>query len=443
MQLPKPIATSSLGEIWKLVPDADEPTSSTPPPKNDLWPVMDDAAYHGLAGDFVKTVQPHTESDPAGLLLQFITTFGNLVGHCPYYLVEGDRHHTNLYDLLVGNTSRGRKGTGFGRVRALCQDAYENWFCGRTASGLSSGEGLISNVRDERMGWNAKDKREEVIDPGVKDKRLLVTEPEFAGALSVMDRHGNNLSPVIRNAWDGLILQTMVKNSPLKATGAHISIIGHITKDELRARLTRTDMANGFANRFLFCLVKRSKLLPHGGHPDDASIRTLADRFAKAVEFAKTVGRVTMTDGAAAAWATAYAELSADRPGLLGAVTARAEAQVIRLALNFALLDQNDRIDTAHLGAAMAVWAFCDESAHFIFSDAIGDPVADNILAALRRSPAGMTRTSINDLFGGHRMSDQINAALATLLRLGRARFETKQTAGRPVETWFTVGEPK
>jgi hypothetical protein len=50
----------------------------------------------------------------------------------------------------------------------------------------------------------------------------------------------------------------MVKNSPLKATGAHISIIGHITKDELRARLTRTDMANGLANRFLFCLVKRS-----------------------------------------------------------------------------------------------------------------------------------------------------------------------------------------
>ena len=84
-------------------------------------------------------------------------------------------------------------------------------------------------------------------------------------------------------------------------------------------------------------------------------MRELADRFAKAVEFAKTVGRVTMTDEAAAAWESAYPQLSADRPGLLGAVTARAEAQVIRLALIFALLDQRDTIDTVHLGAAMAV----------------------------------------------------------------------------------------
>ena len=99
------------------------------------------------------------------------------------------------------------------------------------------------------MKWNAKEKCEEIIDQGVKDKRLLVTEAEFAGTLSVMERSGNNLSPNIRHAWDGLLLQTMTK-TPLKATGAHISVVAHITKDELRARLTRTDMCNGFANRF-------------------------------------------------------------------------------------------------------------------------------------------------------------------------------------------------
>src|SRR3974377_1478152 len=81
------------------------------------WPVMGDAAYHGLAGDFVRTMQPHTEADPAGLLIQFLTTFGNIVGHCPYYLVEGDKHHTNLFNLLIGFTSKSRKGTSAGRVR--------------------------------------------------------------------------------------------------------------------------------------------------------------------------------------------------------------------------------------------------------------------------------------------------------------------------------------
>ena len=89
----------------------------------------------------------------------------------------------------------------------------------------------------------------------------------------------------------------------------------------------------------------------------------LAARFAEAVEFAQKVGRVRMTDAAAKVWAEAYAELSADRPGLLGAVTARAEAQVIRLSLIFALLDSKDQIDTVHLEAAMAVWAYCDQSA--------------------------------------------------------------------------------
>jgi hypothetical protein len=68
-----------------------------------------------------------------------------------------------------------------------------------------------------------------------------------------------------RKAWDGGILSTMTRSSSLRATGAHISIVGHITVEELRARLTRTDTANGFANRFLFALVKRSKVLPFGG----------------------------------------------------------------------------------------------------------------------------------------------------------------------------------
>ena len=42
----------------------------------------------------------------------------------------------------------------------------------------------------------------------------------------------------------------------------------------------------------------------------------------------------------------------------------------------------------------MAVWAYCDQSAHLIFGDSLGDPVADDILIALRRNGGGMTRTA-------------------------------------------------
>src|SRR5262249_45617354 len=235
----------------------------------------------------------------------------------------------------------------------------------------------------------------------------MIAEPEFAGALAAMERPGNNLSPVIRNAWDGHRLQTLTKNSPLKADGAHISILAHITETEVRARLTRTNMANGFANRFLFFCVRRSKLLAHGGNLDEAKLKELGERTRNAVEAARKCVRVTMTEAAAKAWEAAYPELSADRPGLLGAVVGRAETQVIRLALVYALLDAMHQIDVVHLDAAMAVWAYCEESATRIFGDSLGDPVADEILLALRRS-GSMTRTDIHNLFGRNRPADQI-----------------------------------
>jgi hypothetical protein len=405
------------------------------------WPVLDDAALYGLAGDVVNNLNPHTEADPVGILVQFLTAFGNLIGSNAYYQVESDRHHANLFSVHVGASAKGRKGTAGGRVRAVTRLADETWSDERTASGLSSGEGLINAVRDKVEKFDAKAQQFETVDPGVSDKRLMITEPEFAGALSAMERHGNTLSPVIRNAWDGQKLQTLTKASPLKATGSHISIIAHITEEEARARLTRTEMANGFANRFLFCCVKRSKLLPHGGALPEAELVDLAQRVKAAADFARQVGRVGMTAEAAEAWAAAYSELSAERLGLVGAIVARAEAQVIRLALIFALLDRTDTIEPQHLEAAMAVWAYCEASALRIFGNSLGDPVADDILRALRQGgSAGMTRTEIYNLFGRHRTSEQIGAGLQLLRTKGHARPVTKETGGRPSEAWVAVG---
>ena len=83
------------------------------------WPVLEEKALVGLAGDFVETVGPHSEADPAALLMQLLAWFGNAVGSSPFYQVEGDRHHCNLYVVVVGDTSRSRKGTSEGQVRRL------------------------------------------------------------------------------------------------------------------------------------------------------------------------------------------------------------------------------------------------------------------------------------------------------------------------------------
>ena len=311
---------------------------------DDLWPTIEPEAFHGLAGDVVKTITPHTEADPVAILIQLLACFGNMVGRNPHYKVEADFHRTNINAVLVGDSSKGRKGTAASRVLLVVKPADEQWANGRLKSGLSSGEGLIYEVRDEAKIWNAETEKHETADSGAADKRLLILESEFANALAVMERPGNTLSPVIRNAWDGHTLSTLTKNSPLKATNAHISIVGHITTAELRSRLNRTDLANGFANRFLFLCVRRSKLLPHGGNLSDEEIGALAERVGAAVEYAQTIARVMMTKEACGAWEAAYTDLSEDRHGLLGAITARAEAQVIRLALLYSLLDRKQEM---------------------------------------------------------------------------------------------------
>jgi hypothetical protein len=315
------------------------------------WPIMPDAAYHGLAGDVVRAILPHSEADPAAILIQILASAGNAIGRGPYYQVEGDRHGPNIFAILVGETAKGRKGVSAGRVRQVMQGADQQWTQERVHSGLSSGEGVIWAVRDpikemQRHGKGASAEFVEItVDNGVSDKRLYVLEAEFAGALAVMKREGSILSRIMRDAWDRGDLGTMTKNNQARATGAHISIVGHITADELRRDLDRTSMANGYANRFLFVCVRRSNVLPFGGALDEETICELAGGIRNALEAARTVNRVEMTDRARGVWREVYPGLSEGEPGLLGAIIGRAEAQVIRLALLYALLSRFAVID--------------------------------------------------------------------------------------------------
>jgi hypothetical protein len=298
---------------------------------------------------------------------------------------------------------------------------------------------LIDQIKDQITRYDPKNKVNEVIHPGVADKRLLIAEAEFAAVLRVCERQGNSLPMILRNAWDGLTLETLVKHSPLKATNPHISIAGHITEEELRMNLTRTDMASGSANRFIYALVRRSKYLPDGGDLSEGEIIRLGKLIKTAVDTAKNYGRITMTAEASELWHGIYKDLSAGQPGLLGAITARAEAQVIRLALIYALLDSCNEISLAHLKAAVAVWEYCEASAARIFGQLVGDPIADEILRALRQVSNGVTRTALRDMFARNLSGGRLGAALDLLRLRGFARMETRETGGRPVEIWFAM----
>lgn len=412
-----------------------------------IWPdPMDKTAFQGPAGRFVRLVEPHSEADPVGVLGQFLGAFSNAAGRSPHFTVEADRHSLNLYQVHVGRTSKARKGTAWGRARQALAEADPDW-SGCIVHGLSSGEGLIHAVRDpiERRDPIKEKGRvvgyETVIaDHGVEDKRLLVVEAEFASVLKVCDREGNTLSPTLRMGWDTGNLGTLTRNNPLKATAAHISIIGHITADELLRHLDNTESANGFANRFLWFCVRRSKALPEGGSLEAHELAPVIAEVSDALAFAKTVGEIRRDAGATKIWHAVYEELSEGKPGLLGAMIARGEAQVMRLACIYAVLDRSPVVRAEHLQAALAVWEYCEQSVRHIFGAKMGDPAADRIVDALRDHPAGMTRTDISSLFGRHMAGNQIERALAYLKAHGYATPIQETTTGRPTERWQLAG---
>src|SRR5712692_6178656 len=110
------------------------------------FPVLAEEAFVGLPGEIVRTVAPHTESDPAGLLLSALVMFGNCIGRGPHYRVEATDHGPNLFVVKVGDSAKARKGTGEDRVRSFFRHVDDDWASQRVHTGLSSGEGVIWEV---------------------------------------------------------------------------------------------------------------------------------------------------------------------------------------------------------------------------------------------------------------------------------------------------------
>jgi hypothetical protein len=405
-----------------------------PPVIERFWPTLNDAALHGLAGEFVRMIAPQSETAPAALLFQFLTAFGNLVGRNPYWEVEATRHRANIYTILVGRTAIARKGTAWGRVQSVFKYAEaEDWLnkCLWTGS-LGSGEGIINRIRDLGEGETQN------------DKRLLVMTPEFGTQLRINERAGSTVVGILRDAWDSpsILRSPLIKSAHDRATGAHISVIGHITLEELRRYLTVTDIADGFANRFLFICVERVQLLPKGGRINQNKIDQFARRVDQTARIVNKFDEVEFDPETDEFWAECYHGLSTARDGLFGAVMARADAQVRRLALLYSLLDRSDVTRLDHLVAAMSAWEYTEASAEYIFGGVMGDVVAEAILRALQQADdRRMTRWQIYNILSGNQSSERIGQALTLLKKQGRARREHTVTGqrGRPTETWHFI----
>jgi len=407
------------------------------------WPVLDAAALHGLAGAVVRLFNPHTEADPVSVLVSFLSEFGAMLNRGPHLILDGSHHPLLFWPVLVGQSSKSRKGTADKRTKAVMSLADSAWTRGESKGTLSSGEGLTFAVRDpiykqEPVKKNGHLTSETVTictDPGVEDKRLFLVQPEFGAVLRVMARLGNSLSGVLRDAWDGLTLSPMTKANRIKATDPHISIVSHVTKDELLRNLTDTETVNGFGNRFCWFAVRRSKELPFPSAPSDADLSALAAQIGQVLRLARGFGTLSLSESFRDAWRQIYSHLSADAPGMVGALLGRAEAHVMRLSGLYAALDGQGVIDRVHLKASLAVWQHAERSTRLIFADSLGDPDADFILRAIQVS-GELSDSELSNHFGRHRSAAKLERAKAIVLETARAHCETVETGGRPRTVW-------
>ena len=228
--------------------------------------MLGEAALYGLAGRAVRTIAPHTEAHPAAILLQLLAVFGNLVGPGPHCMVDATRHGLNLFVVLVGDSSKARKGTSWGQVARLFAQVDRDWLSTRITSGCLTAGGLVYALRDQQPPT---------------DRRLLALSEEFASILYALKRGKAQLSPLLRSAWDSGNLPTLNMHQDLQATGTHISLIAHITQRELAQSLHHTEAHNGFANRCLWTWVQRNNCLPEGGDLSDERLIRRRPRTAR------------------------------------------------------------------------------------------------------------------------------------------------------------------
>ncbi|MBV9942057.1 MAG: hypothetical protein JO262_08025 [Solirubrobacterales bacterium] len=247
--------------------------------------------------------------------------------------------------------------------------------------------------------------------------------------LKATTREISTLSPTLRSAWDGRPLALLTRTAPAHATDAHISIIGHITASELRHHTTRVELVNGFINRFVLVAVPVAR----GRQPRPAQrLRSYPLPRQRAQTRADGRASDTRPRRPRELWWNTYPHLTQPGDGLAGQVLARAEAHTIRLALIYALLDAQRHIQPTHLQAALALWDYAVRSATWARGQATGDPLAEQIHAALVRSPDGLTRTQISHLLHRNLPVDQLSRALHALAATGRAHPQETHAAGPP-----------
>jgi hypothetical protein len=139
---------------------------------------------------------------------------------------------------------------------------------------------------------------------------------------------------------------------------------------------------------------------------------------------------MSMTGNALEKWRAIYPELSMEHTGLAGSIINRAEAQTLRLALVYSLLDGQKCIDEPHLNAALAMWQYAQNSALYIFGDRAIDPLEQKLMEILKQGP--LTATDLSAAFSRNMPKERLQPLLQQLEAQQRISVWKEKSGGRP-----------
>ncbi len=415
------------------------------------WPLLEghdrSLAFDDAIGRYVVAIEELTEADPVAIYFQALVAFGSMLGRTAHGLLGNTRQYGNLFVAIVGSSALARKGTSLDEARALFQGLDPEWDRKQNFYGMSSGEGVIEVIRDDRV-----DSSTGAVTAGMQDKRALWTEIEFGATLARMNREGATLSGIVRSAFDGAPLGSMSKGQPARASSPHISIIAHATMrclGDLRAR----DRENGLSNRFVWICCRRRGEIAFPTPLPPTELRRHRVAIIEALEWAaaqwgpsndrsgEPQGEpVVFSAASRKVWPQIYHDLLQIDPGPFGEFLVRGPTIVFRMALLKAVLDRSMRITPTHLGAALNLWRYAEASARYLFSPARGadsrqsSALLEKITAAGAR---GLTRRDISRVvFRSHKPVEEVQTILDSYTASGLLKRLAEQVQGRTVIRW-------
>jgi len=359
----------------------------------------------------------------SSLLLASCVTMSALVGPKPTLRWRGTNRST-LFGVIVGEANYGRKGAAM-RVVDQAFKQVDPLLGQITKGGIASPEKLIDLLRESKTNALGS---------------LLIREMELKTVLSIASREGNHMSAALRQAWDGDRIEShsLARGSSV-AEDYHTAFIAGITPGELGRSLTSDDIANGWANRFLWFYAEPRRDGAFDPDADDTMDPTLAKYLADCIHFARSLGgsmliaprhTMTMTPVAMAQMNAMVARLDVPPVGPIGVLRQRMPAHIVRIGMLSALFRQSAVIDEDDLALGVAMTSYAVESMRAVFGVRVDDDVAQMILGVLAQSPDGWLNTSTLSKLT-RKEPARVRKSIDLLMGMGLITREDRKTGGR------------